>query len=408
MLGASSTTRSPESNVRADPWLVSRRFDLAIFLAPALVALGLVTLGPTLAPDGELPLPGWVVAVLLVDVAHVWATLPRTYLDPAARARWPTAFVLVPALGWVLGVLLHARGPKPFWTALAYLAAWHFVRQQVGWVALYHRKAGDTLTSTWRRLDRAATYLASLGPLVAWHLSPPRAFAWFVPGDFRLASDLPLLAEVAPTLARAVGVGGPALVAAWAVARSVDAARSGRWPVGVLVVVLTTAACWSVGIVATDDDWSFTWTNTLIHGVPYLAIVARWSGMGVREAVGLSASTVGSGGMGSSASSGEGTQPARALAGLVPLVVGLAFVEELLWDRLVWHDHGALFPGPALTPSARAQALLVPLLALPQVTHYVLDAFIWRTQPRPGDAPTTPRAHEAVRSTSTSQASLFK
>lgn len=385
--------------MRADPWLVSRRFDLAIFLAPALVALGLVALGPTLAPDGELPLPGWVVAVLLVDVAHVWATLPRTYLDPAARARWPTAFVLVPALGWVLGALLHARGPKPFWTALAYLAAWHFVRQQVGWVALYHRKAGGTLTPTWRRLDRAATYLATLGPLVAWHLSPPRAFAWFVPGDFRLASDLPVLAEAAPTLARAVGVGGPALVAAWALARSVDAARRRQWPVGVLVVVLTTAACWSVGIVATDDDWSFTWTNTLIHGVPYLAIVARWSGVGVREAVG----------MGNPAAPAEThTHLGRALARLLPLVVGLAFVEELLWDRLIWHDHGAVFPGPALTPSARAQALLVPLLALPQVTHYVLDAFIWRTQPRPGEQPTAPATHDAVRSTSTSQASLLR
>jgi hypothetical protein len=392
--------------VRADPWLVSPRFDLAIFLAPALVALGLVALGPTLAPDGELPLPGWVVAVLLVDVAHVWATLPRTYLDPAARARWPTALVLVPALGWVVGVLLHARGPGPFWTALAYLAAWHFVRQQVGWVALYHRKAGETLTPAWRRLDRAVTYLATLGPLFAWHLSPPRAFAWFVPGDFRLASDLPLLAGTAPALATAVGVGGPVLVVAWALARSVDAARSGRWPVGVLVVVLTTAACWSVGIVATDDDWSFTWTNTLIHGVPYLAIVARWSGVGVREAVGLGPAAEDP--RASAASVPVTASLAHALARLLPLVVALAFVEELLWDRLVWHDHGAVFPGPALTPPARAQALLVPLLALPQVTHYVLDAFIWRTQPRPRDEPTASRTHEAVRSTSTSQASLFK
>ena len=59
----------------------------------------------------------------------------------------------------------------------------------------------------------------------------------------------------------------------------------------------------------------------------------------------------------------------------------VAFAEEWGWDRLVWHDHAALFPGPTLDPGALVLALIVPLLALPQATHYVWDAFLWKVKP---------------------------
>jgi hypothetical protein len=69
-------------------------------------------------------------------------------------------------------------------------------------------------------------------------------------------------------------------------------------------------------------------------------------------------------------------RPRLWLAYLAALAL-VAYAEEWLWDLLVWHDHAALFPGPALDPGG-ALAWLVPLLALPQATHYALDAWIWR------------------------------
>ena len=48
--------------------------------------------------------------------------------------------------------------------------------------------------------------------------------------------------------------------------------------------------------------------------------------------------------------------------------------------RLIWHDHGALFPGPSVELGRALKSLVVPLLALPQLTHYLLDAWIWRTR----------------------------
>ena len=54
----------------------------------------------------------------------------------------------------------------------------------------------------------------------------------------------------------------------------------------------------------------------------------------------------------------------------------LAYAEEMIWDRAVWHDHGWLF-GNAWDVGD-LKIVLVPLLALPQLTHYILDGFIWK------------------------------
>jgi hypothetical protein len=59
-------------------------------------------------------------------------------------------------------------------------------------------------------------------------------------------------------------------------------------------------------------------------------------------------------------------------------LTALAFGEELLWDRLVWHDRPLLFGESGIVLAPDLLALVVPLLALPQATHYLLDAFVWK------------------------------
>ena len=64
----------------------------------------------------------------------------------------------------------------------------------------------------------------------------------------------------------------------------------------------------------------------------------------------------------------------------VGLLLAFAYVEEGVWDLLVWKEHAAAFFGltSGWTPPAAAAAALIPLLALPQAVHYLLDAWIWR------------------------------
>src|SRR5262244_3114117 len=111
------------ANVQTHAWLFSRNVDLTVFLGSAVVALLLIPVGKRAGVlYGDTPDWTWVPAVLLVDVAHVYATAFRVYLDREELARRKTLYLLVPLIGLALGILLYSRGEIVFWRALAYLA----------------------------------------------------------------------------------------------------------------------------------------------------------------------------------------------------------------------------------------------------------------------------------------------
>lgn len=352
----------------ASPWLFSRRADLLLFGGPAAASLLLLAWGArTGALDGDLPLALWVALVVGVDVAHVWSTGWRVYADPDELRRRTALYLGIPAAAYAAGVVLYTAGDLVFWRVLAYLATFHFVRQQYGWVALYRRKNGenDEPGAGWeRRLDAATIYGATLAPLLFWHATLPKEFHWLIAGDY--AAGLPAWAGPAALAAFC------ALFLAWLAkeARRLATGRPVSW--GKALVVVTTALLWHVGIVVLDSDFAFAVTNVLAHGVPYFGLVL----LSQRKAA--------------AARAAEGRRPVLADLGarhaalfLAPLAL-LALLEEWGWDRLVWHDHGALFPGAPVDPGPVLLGLLVPLLALPQATHYLLDAWIWKV--RPGNA----------------------
>ena len=339
-------------------WIFSAPIDLTVFGGTALVSLALVLVGPrsgTAAPAWT-----WITGVLLVDVAHVWSTAFVVYLDPAEWRRRPVLYACVPVATFAAGVALYACGEAVFWRALAYLAVFHFIRQQYGWVMLYRARNGER-DRAGRWLDGATVYAATLYPLIVWHTRLPRDFWWMKQGDF--VAGLP---AVAASVAGWIYAG---LLAAY-VARAVTSAFAGRhiaW--GKHLVIAATAACWYVGIVATNADYAFTVTNVFIHGVPYLALVYLYARAVAREP------------------GSRGGTSARLLDGKRGLVVflatlwAIAYLEELIWDRAIWHDHAWLFgSGP---DAGRAAVVLVPLLAVPQLTHYVLDGFLWRRRANP-------------------------
>jgi len=43
-------------------------------------------------------------------------------------------YSLVPVLGLTIGIALYSEGELVFWRVLAYLAVFHFIRQQYGWL----------------------------------------------------------------------------------------------------------------------------------------------------------------------------------------------------------------------------------------------------------------------------------
>ena len=329
-----------------------------MFAAPALIALALVAVGPVghSAGQGAAPEWTWIAGVLGVDVAHVWSTAFVVYLDPVELRRRRVLYVGAPVVALAAALALYACGEPVFWRAVAYLAVFHFVRQQYGWVMMYRARGGER-DRAGRWLDGATIYAATVYPLIAWHARLPRAFAWMKPGDF--VAGVPALA------ARIAGWAYAALAIAY-VARAI-VQRPVRW--GKHFVVATTAACWYVGIVATNSDYAFTLTNVFIHGVPYLALVYLYARAAAREpgaAHGLARQLLGG---------------RRGPLVFLATLWAIAYAEELIWDRAIWHDRPWLFGRGG--DVGGAAAILVPLLAVPQLTHYLLDAFLWRRRANP-------------------------
>jgi hypothetical protein len=339
-------------------WLFSAPLDLAVFGGTAVIALALVALGPSLGAVAghDAPEWSWTSGVLLVDVAHVWSTAFVVYLDPAERQRRPGLYAGAPIAAFAIGVALYAWGETPFWRAIAYLAVFHFVRQQYGWVMMYRARIGES-DRLGRWLDSATIYAATLYPLVWWHASLPRAFSWMKDGDF--ASGLP--AWVLPP-ARAIYVALLALYLARALVQ-----RPVCW--GKHLIVGTTVACWYVGIIATNSDYAFTVTNVFVHGVPYLVLVFVYARAAARESASASAA-------------GLGAKLLR--RGVIVFLATLwliAYLEEMIWDRALWHDRAWLF-GSGIDVGGAA-IVIAPLLAMPQLTHYLLDGFLWRRRSNP-------------------------
>jgi hypothetical protein len=347
-------------NLTAQPWIHSASVDSAFILAPALVAtaVALLIVGVGHGQAG-LGLWTWASLVIGIDVAHVYSTVYRTYFDRAERTRLSGWLIGVPLCSWIVGVLLYSMSAAAFWTVLAYGAVFHFVRQQYGFLMLYARHE-RALPHWCRRLDQIAVYGATLFPILYWHTHLPRLFVWFIDGDFlRLPASLWTLA--APLYA--------ALIAAYVCKELWLQVHRIGFNLPRNVIVGGTALSWYVGIVLTNGDLVFTLTNVVAHGVPYIALTCIF---GRRR--------------------DQQLQRRRSLfvPRWLPIAIGLlivfAFVEEGLWDALVWREHLPLFPGFRLLPEITAQealSLIVPLLAVPQITHYVIDGLIWRLRTHP-------------------------
>ena len=343
-----------EAEAKGPVWLFSRNVDLGVFLGSASVSLLLVLIGfPLGLAERETPEWTWVSAVLLIDVAHVWSTSFRVYFDVAELRRRFFLYSAVPIFSLAIGVFLYSLGEVYFWRILALVAVFHFIRQQYGWTALYRRKIGDA-GSISKVIDTAAIYLAAIYPLVFWMANLPRDFNWFVKNDF-----IPLPAF----LERVFFYLYLAAMLVYFLRAAAFYFKYDFSAIGKDIIVATTAACWYIGIVAFNSDYIFTVTNVIIHGVPYFALIYIFARQKRRS---------------------KDAFYQRITSNIfifLATVWLLAYLEEMLWHRTIWHERQWLFGADWQIDELRW--ILLPLLAVPQITHYILDGFIWRKKSNP-------------------------
>ncbi|PCH69693.1 MAG: hypothetical protein COC01_00980 [Bacteroidetes bacterium] len=338
-------------------WLFGRNIDLTTLFFPVWAVWILLFCIPSQTLDAEIPLWVWVVGVLMIDVAHVWSTIFRTYFDKAEFANHKRLLGLAPILCFVILFTVASESIDWFWRGMAYLALFHFIKQQYGFFALYSVRSGAMKVKRYIS-DKFAIYLSMLYPVLFWHLNF-RDFNWFVDGDFiQFQMDSLLLWQILNTFYWLI-------LAGW-LTDEIRLIKHGsiRLSLGRILWLFTTAINWYLGIIYFNSDLAFTLTNVVAHGVPYIVLIIFYQSTKQAD------------------SSQKKISPTLAIGSLV--IIGslfFAFGEEYLWDLLLSQDKQELFGSwityPEIT-NTRFQAIALALLSLPQVVHYVLDGFIWK------------------------------
>ncbi|KAJ9471086.1 hypothetical protein DIPPA_09702 [Diplonema papillatum] len=343
-------------------WIFSARLDFIAHVLPVLAGLALGPLFWRFVEPNELPLWGYLVIVVFCDVGHVWGTIFRTYLDTEENGRRWALYNLSPVALFAGMFLVHYTVSEAyFWMFVGYLAIFHFIRQQWGFLCLYRARAGE---ADGRMADCLVHLAGALGPILWWHSSPDREFDWFMRDD-------PFLVRIPPE------VGKPVAVALWGAAlgvycvMQVAAYRAGTWNEGKCACMAGCWVTWAFGVLFPHKLVALLFLN-MFHAAPSYMIVYftarnKWR-------------------LQKPPTDAERFVRWCTLPGRWPyylaFFVTIAVVEEVIWELFIWRDY---FPDVAkfeLTPLGKS--FFTALLSLPQVVHYFLDAFIWKIESNPG------------------------
>lgn len=345
--------------MKAQPWIGNRATEIWFILLPPFISLLIIFLFPGMFQNIKfMPDAGWVILILLVDVAHVYSTLFRTYFDAGAFKKQQFLLSGIPFIGFVLGVMAYTVSSVLFWRLLAYVAVFHFIRQQYGFMRVYSRKENAGKYAGW--IDKITIYYATIYPVIYWHLSGPKNFNWFTDNDFVYfnANGLLIFFTVLYWITILLFLGKEVQQYIKIAALNIPK----------LAIIFGTLLSWYFGIIYFNGDMAFTILNVVSHGIPYMALVWIYGQKHYHKPQ-------------------KGNRFLQivfskyGVAIFLALIFLFAFIEEGLWDFIVWKEHSMVFNFsnlPGINVSDKLLSFIVPLLALPQITHYILDGFIWK------------------------------
>ena len=340
-------------------WLFSKKSDLLILFVPVWLIWAWAFLSNS---EGKsLPIWGWIIFILIIDVGHVWSTLFRSYFNKSDKILHRKKLIYIPIITFATLFIVSAISLRLFWGAMAYLAVYHFMKQQYGFMMLYCLKEQEK-PKKWLK-DKWVLYTGMIYPVIFWHLDSTRSFQWFVEGDFIslptnfIFTNYSILNSLYFTV-----------LISWIIQEIYIYKRVKSQPSwGKVLWIITTYLNWYIGIVFFNSDYIFSVTNVVAHGVPYLALVLNYK---LKE--------------------NQKDQPSISKSelyfqlGIMLLAVFmLAFFEEYLWDVLINREKQIVFETflpyfSILSNNPYILSAFTALLSLPQVVHYVLDGYIWK------------------------------
>ncbi len=358
-------------------WLFSKKKDLILLFTPIWASWIICFLLPEKTLNNEVPIWIWVVFVIGIDVSHVWSTIFRTYLDRDEFYNHRKLLTLTPLITLIIVAVVSVISINLFWRLLAYFALYHFLKQQYGFLALYKLKSGIRHTKHFFK-DKWVIFFSMLMPVFYWHLNSDRNFNWFEEGDFinlkTFLIDSSLLnISSFEVLNKWISLIYFLVIVGWLI-EEIRITSKHKLPIqwGKVLWLLTTAFNWYLGIVYFNSDLAFTLTNVIAHGVPYMTLIFHY--VERKQII---------------------KNPLYELSFfrisiqvlfMLFILFCLSFGEEYCWDMLLFREKNEIFETLFKYPIAKinhpmVQALFFGILSVPQITHYVIDGFIWKNNP---------------------------
>jgi hypothetical protein len=333
------------------PWIHKAKTDSVFILAPSFIVLVLVFLFQEwfVVIEENYSFYTWLFLIVFIDVAHVYSTLFKTYLVKSEFERHKQLYIGLPIFCFLIGFVLFLFGSQVFWSVLAYVAVFHFIRQQYGFMRLYSRN--ETKTHLW--IDKVVIYTATIYPMLFWFLSPKRKFNWFVENEF-FTYENPLVLQLLTWIYFVI-------IASYVVRTVYNVVQSKYFNIPKNAVILGTILSWYFGIVYFNNDLVFTLLNVVSHGIPYMALVY------LNEIEKKSKNELGFLSL---------LQHFKGVLFFIGILLFIAFSEEFLWEIFVWNEQISILN----FDFSNWQFVVVPLLTVPQFTHYLLDGFIWKSK----------------------------
>lgn len=362
-------------------WLHSATFDIGIFVFTLILSFLFVFIVDILSLyNSTFPLWAFIGIVVAFDVSHVYGTLYRVYMDPSELNRKPRLYYNSIIIIYIISVIIYAVNPKLFFSAIAYYAVYHFIKQNYGLVAIYKHKLSERSRFDFY-LDKITIWNTGLYPIIWWHCHLPREFSWFIDGDFNYPVYLllkawnfifyPVLGEFPNQafiqLVDNLFVLYIAIFIIYIIRQIYLLYKNSYFNPGKNIAMFSVALTWYLGIIYFNNDIKWSAMIIIVHAIPYFAIV--WIFTKEKH------------------SDPNNLRQSRSLAFLSKpknivlfylFLFAIGLIEEIIWDLAVWRDY---IRGSSFWTKNTAREIKylfwIPLLSLPQLVHYYLDSKIW-------------------------------
>lgn len=271
-------------------WIFSRKIDLIVFLLPFIGLIWFAYMGFNYGLDTKESYPHYIrvgfimegIFVLFMDVPHVYATFTRPFISDVEELRSRKKIYLILPVVILFGLLsLDAINPSYVYTTVLYLNIFHFVRQQYGWMKITERKSNVLLSNFRRKFETLTIYTVMIAPIIWWKSNPmvPSHKYFLSQGDMR--ANLPgmiheyILPGVSSNILSELLTKGSLFILAFFLIGYLglvgwDYIKGSPINYAKVLVMLTTAAAWSGGIILLNGEVMFL---DILHVVPYIYLL---------------------------------------------------------------------------------------------------------------------------------------